>query len=160
MLYVEGMWWDGWRGWLDSMVVIGHRSSQRTFGANNKKWSKHCDKSLHRFFMEFLTAISTSHLHQSSNSAFRKVTNSEKLCLQWNDYRESIINSFRSLKDDKDLTGVTLASVSLTLDQDKSTTKGRRIWRFSKRFWQSQRNVKTGRKVFANRINDKQGNKS
>ena len=76
------------------MVVIGHRSSQRTFGANNKKWSKHCDKSLHRFFMEFLTALSTSHFHKSSKSTFRKMTNSEKFCLQWNDYRESIISPF------------------------------------------------------------------
>ena len=32
----------------------------------------------------------------------------EKLCLQWNDYRESIVNSFRMLKDDKDLVDVTL----------------------------------------------------
>ena len=31
MLYVA---WDGWMGW-DWMVIIGHRSSKGTFGANN-----------------------------------------------------------------------------------------------------------------------------
>ena len=36
------------------------------------------------------------------------MSGSEKLCLQWNDYRESIVNSFRMLKDDKDLVDVTL----------------------------------------------------
>ena len=25
----------GWDGWMDEMVIRGHRSSKRTFGANN-----------------------------------------------------------------------------------------------------------------------------
>ena len=36
------------------------------------------------------------------------MSGSEKLCLQWNDYQESIVNSFGVLKVDKDLTDVTL----------------------------------------------------
>ena len=38
------------------------------------------------------------------------MNSSENLCLQWNDFRDSVTNSFRTLKDDKDLTDVTLAS--------------------------------------------------
>ena len=33
---------------------------------------------------------------------------SEKLCLQWNDFKENAVNTFKSLKDDKDFTDVTL----------------------------------------------------
>ena len=33
---------------------------------------------------------------------------SEKLCLQWNDFRENAVNTFESLKEDKDFTDVTL----------------------------------------------------
>ena len=36
------------------------------------------------------------------------MSGSEKLCLQWNDYQESIVNSFGVLKVDKDLADVTL----------------------------------------------------
>ena len=38
------------------------------------------------------------------------MSGSEKLCLQWNDYRESIIASFGALRVDKDLADVTLVS--------------------------------------------------
>ena len=34
---------------------------------------------------------------------------SEKLCLQWNDFKENITFSFKALRDDKDFTDVTLA---------------------------------------------------
>ena len=34
---------------------------------------------------------------------------SEKLCLQWNDFKENAVNSFGSLRHDIDLTDVTLA---------------------------------------------------
>ena len=34
---------------------------------------------------------------------------SEKLCLQWNDFKENAIGSLGSLKDDKDFLDVTLA---------------------------------------------------
>ena len=34
---------------------------------------------------------------------------SEKLCLQWNDYKENVIGAFGSLREDKDFTDVTLA---------------------------------------------------
>ena len=34
---------------------------------------------------------------------------SEKLCLQWNDFNENIISSFRELREDRDFTDVTLA---------------------------------------------------
>ena len=34
---------------------------------------------------------------------------SEKLCLQWNDFKENAVNAFGSLKDDEDFTDVTLA---------------------------------------------------
>ena len=36
------------------------------------------------------------------------MSSSEKLCLQWNDFKESIISSFGELKGDRDLTDVTL----------------------------------------------------
>ena len=34
---------------------------------------------------------------------------SEKLCLQWNDFKDNIISSFGSLRDDRDFSDVTLA---------------------------------------------------
>ena len=34
---------------------------------------------------------------------------SEKLCLQWNDFRESVDSAFKKLRNDKELTDVTLA---------------------------------------------------
>ena len=34
---------------------------------------------------------------------------SEKLCLQWNDFTENIISSFRELREDREFTDVTLA---------------------------------------------------
>ena len=34
---------------------------------------------------------------------------SEKLCLQWNDFKESITSSFKELREDRDFTDVTLA---------------------------------------------------
>ena len=34
---------------------------------------------------------------------------SEKLCLQWNDFKENAVNTFGSLREDKDFTDVTLA---------------------------------------------------
>ena len=33
----------------------------------------------------------------------------EKLCLQWNDFKENAISSFRELRSDKDIADVTLA---------------------------------------------------
>jgi len=33
----------------------------------------------------------------------------EKLCLQWNDFNDSVTSSFRNLRDDQDFTDVTLA---------------------------------------------------
>ena len=33
----------------------------------------------------------------------------EKLCLQWNDFRDSVSSAFGDLRDDKDFTDVTLA---------------------------------------------------
>ena len=34
---------------------------------------------------------------------------SEKLCLQWNDFKANITSSFRELREDRDFTDVTLA---------------------------------------------------
>ena len=34
---------------------------------------------------------------------------SEKLCLQWNDFRENVDSAFKSLRHDKEFTDVTLA---------------------------------------------------
>ena len=34
---------------------------------------------------------------------------SEKLCLQWNDFKENITSSFRELRKDRDFTDITLA---------------------------------------------------
>ena len=34
---------------------------------------------------------------------------SEKLCLQWNDFKDNVSNSFGNLREDKDFTDVTLA---------------------------------------------------
>ena len=34
----------------------------------------------------------------------------EKLCLQWNDFKENAVNTFGSLREDKDFTDVTLVS--------------------------------------------------
>ena len=36
------------------------------------------------------------------------MNSSEKLCLQWNDFKESITFSFRELRDDRDFSDVTL----------------------------------------------------
>ena len=33
----------------------------------------------------------------------------EKLCLQWNDFRDHMISAFGDLRDDKEFTDVTLA---------------------------------------------------
>ena len=35
---------------------------------------------------------------------------SEKLCLQWNDFKENVNSAFGSLRNDKEFTNVTLAS--------------------------------------------------
>ena len=37
------------------------------------------------------------------------MNNSDKLCLQWNDFKENISASFGDLRTDRDLTDVTLA---------------------------------------------------
>ena len=37
------------------------------------------------------------------------MTSAEKLCLQWNDFKENITTSFRDLREDKEFTDVTLA---------------------------------------------------
>ena len=37
------------------------------------------------------------------------MNNSEKLYLQWNDFKQNISSSFGELREDKDLTDVTLA---------------------------------------------------
>ena len=37
------------------------------------------------------------------------MTAMEKLCLQWNDFKENITSSFRELREDRDFTDVTLA---------------------------------------------------
>merc|ERR1719430_2111651 len=37
------------------------------------------------------------------------MTSAEKLCLQWNDFKENITSSFKDLREDKELTDVTLA---------------------------------------------------
>ena len=37
------------------------------------------------------------------------MTSTEKLCLQWNDFKDNITSSFRNLREDKDFTDVTLA---------------------------------------------------
>ena len=34
---------------------------------------------------------------------------SEKLCLQWNDFQKNITSSFRELREDREITDVTLA---------------------------------------------------
>ena len=38
-----------------------------------------------------------------------KMSASEKLCLQWNDFKDNVSSSFGGLREDKDLTDVTLA---------------------------------------------------
>ena len=37
------------------------------------------------------------------------MTATEKLCLQWNDFKENITSSFRELREDKEFTDVTVA---------------------------------------------------
>ena len=37
------------------------------------------------------------------------MANSEKLCLQWNDFEQNIVTAFADLREDKDFTDVTLA---------------------------------------------------
>ena len=44
----------------------------------------------------------------SQFSSFAMVTE-EKLCLQWNDFKENIITSFRGLREDREFTDITLA---------------------------------------------------
>ena len=45
-----------------------------------------------------------------SGPSIKRKTMSEKLCLQWNDFKENAIGSLGSLKDDKDFLDVTLVS--------------------------------------------------
>ena len=60
-------------------------------------------KSLFNFLSDvYIAAI----IH--TNCTSRGMSGLEKLCLQWNDYRESIVNFFGVLKDEKDLADVTL----------------------------------------------------
>ena len=40
---------------------------------------------------------------------FSLVKMSEKLCLQWNDFKQNVNSAFGSLRNDKDFTNVTLA---------------------------------------------------
>ena len=42
------------------------------------------------------------------NATFYRMNGSEKLCLQWNDFKENVTSSFGELREDKDLTDVTL----------------------------------------------------
>ena len=37
------------------------------------------------------------------------MTSMEKLCLQWNDFKENITSSFRELREDREFTDITLA---------------------------------------------------
>ena len=46
---------------------------------------------------------------------------SEKLCLQWNDFKENVISSFGSLREDQDFSDVTLAC------EDGQQIKARRV---------------------------------
>ena len=48
--------------------------------------------------------------HQLSDINSNMQTFDEKLCLQWNDFHDSVTSSFRNLRDDQDFTDVTLAS--------------------------------------------------
>ena len=43
---------------------------------------------------------------------FQMMSTSEKLCLQWNDFKDNIISSFKDLREDKDFTDVTLVCKS------------------------------------------------
>ena len=43
------------------------------------------------------------------NNQLPKMNASEKLCLQWNDFKDNVTSSFGELREDKDLTDVTLA---------------------------------------------------
>ena len=42
-------------------------------------------------------------------SSFNNMNGSEKLCLQWNDFQENITSTFKELREDTELTDVTLA---------------------------------------------------
>ena len=57
---------------------------------------------------------------------------SEKLCLQWNDFKDNAIDSLRSLKDNKDLLDVTLAS-----EDGKKIEAHKVILAFSSQFFQN-----------------------
>ena len=43
------------------------------------------------------------------NTPTSRMTGTEKLCLQWNDFQENIASSFRELREDREFTDVTLA---------------------------------------------------
>ena len=47
-------------------------------------------------------------IFSSSSLIFLAMNSSEKLCLQWNDFKESIKFSFRELRNDRDFSDVTL----------------------------------------------------
>ena len=51
------------------------------------------------------------HIHKINTYLvnIKLVAMSEKLCLQWNDFKENVITAFGSLRDDQDFSDVTLA---------------------------------------------------
>ena len=63
-----------------------------------------------------MISIGVLHLHdinfaqvQSENRYSCTMGSSEKLCLQWNDFKENITSSFKELREDKEFSDVTLA---------------------------------------------------
>ena len=48
-------------------------------------------------------------IYQTICPTLNKMNASEKLCLQWNDFKDNVTSSFGELRQDKDLTDVTLA---------------------------------------------------
>ena len=60
-------------------------------------------KEYHRWKVDLRSGIKISEILQQT------VRMSEKLCLQWNDFKENVNSAFGRLRDDKEFTDVTLA---------------------------------------------------
>ena len=72
---------------------------------------KYCSlRSVYLFFfiLDLLGARSQKKVAPILISIQNPFTMSDKLCLQWNDFRENITTAFRSLRHDNDLSDVTL----------------------------------------------------
>ena len=62
-----------------------------------------------KLFLQKMYLTEHKRIYQQISATLNKMNISEKLCLQWNDFKDNLSSSFGELRQDKDLTDVTLA---------------------------------------------------